>query len=305
VSKFVSVVAGALVTTVLVAGCSSPDEGADARAQSAIDVSVTLDEENGTIVLPYDRFIPDRVDASLLQTAQQVVATLCAREQGVGFMTGRFVEIPTYRSEPFYGPWTLAQAERYGFVSPFLTDADLRANGIVPEDYGSPSLLNNAEVAAVNEKLTDEDRAVVEECYRSPERAEFTVKGGGGPWDDELRQAEEPILAGETLTEPLDELYACYRERGLEPDTARPGLVVGADPGRIDEEQVALAVQTVECKQETDFTRRVADALAAAQAEVLLDYADEVVAQGEELQRALDAAQRYVAAHPEAFEPPA
>jgi hypothetical protein len=62
---------------------------------------------------------------------------------------------------------------------------------------------------------------------------------------------------------------------------------------------VALAVTDVRCKTEVDFVRRMADAVAAAQAPVLMMFRDELEAGLAHQRVAAAAAQAYLDAHPE------
>ncbi|MCP2282210.1 hypothetical protein APR04_001105 [Promicromonospora umidemergens] len=266
------------------------------------DASYTLDREIGAVILPLDRTVPDREDSNLITSAQWAAAAVCAREAGVGFMTDRYVENNAYRAEAFFGPWTIRQAEKYGFVEPWLTDADLVANGVMPEGHGDASS-NNPEVSAVNGNLSDEEKAIVEDCWDSPEVKELDVKYGSAPWMEEVEEVDSRFIEGAAGGELFDELYACYREAGMEPAADVPGSVEGADPRVIDEEQIELAVKTVQCKEETQFTERLAKEWAQAQAQVLAPYTQELADQRAELDKLLSAAEAYLADHPEVAEP--
>src|SRR5690606_14436026 len=106
------------------------------------------------------------------------------------------VEIDIYRSEGFFGPWTMWQAEKFGFAPPNLTDADLRANDMVPEEYGEPSKRNNDEVAAVNGKLSEEDLAVIAECGETSAVRDLEWDPGSAVWLDELGEVESVFFDG-------------------------------------------------------------------------------------------------------------
>ena len=73
---------------------------------------------------------------------------------------------------------------------------------------------------------------------------------------------------------------------------------------KINEEQIALALKTVECKDRVDFTRRAADITAERQVPIIEEHADELFAVRKTWDDTVAEAQEYIAAHPELFEPP-
>jgi hypothetical protein len=81
----------------------------------------------------------------------------------------------------------------------------------------------------------------------------------------------------------LDDLDACFVREGMEPDPEFLYVPLGADPTVIDETQISLALATVACRDEVDFTRRVADVLAQQQAPIIVAYLDELVEQRADL----------------------
>ncbi|WP_125774608.1 hypothetical protein [Antribacter gilvus] len=269
---------------------------------STIDDSVVLDEKTGAVILPYDRFSTSMRDAEVFRVARTAAAAVCAKQQGVTFMVGRWVDQPVYDSEKYAGPWTMAQAEKFGFVSP-MPDADLRANGVVGEDYGEPSLLNNAEVAAMNSQLTEEESAVVEACHETEEARQF-APSPEGPWAEELWAAADDLYESPEVTNLFAELGACHEDQGLGVHQQVPEWPAGADPTRIDAEQISLAIASVRCKESLDFTRRLAEIEAASQVEVLQNYPREVAAAGQEIADLRERAKAYIDAHPEVFEVP-
>ncbi|WP_157802650.1 hypothetical protein [Sediminihabitans luteus] len=279
------------------AGCA-PDD-----APSGAAGVVVLDEERGEIRLPIDEYIPQRTDSGLLASASQAMAVGCAREAGISFMAPAPIENEIYRSEGLFGPWTTWQAEKFGFVSPTLSDADLREGGVVPEDYGvpgDPAAL--AQVLEVNDAMSAADQEAVLECYDAPGQKAFRLPSGPGPWLAEFGAADERARTSEAVVAARAELDDCLRREGLEPDPET--FVVGADENVIDEEQIGLAVTYVACKQETRFTETVAQVFADEQAQVVEKYDDDLAAVAAELVTVREAAREYVADHPEVFEPP-
>ncbi|MBI9115127.1 hypothetical protein [Sanguibacter suaedae] len=200
----------------------------------------------------------------------------CAAKEGVEFTVVGSRFDPVYTSETEFGPWTGAQAETFGFVGP-MTDRDMQANGVVRED---------AETSAapprepVNEHLTDEDWAVIDECAESAEvKAVDALYGSGGPWEEQLAAVETTFLEHPDVQSAVDELGTCFESEGLTPDPELIGFPEGADTALISEEQVRMALTTVACKDKTGFTEKVAQVKADLQAPVIVTYLDELLAQ--------------------------
>ena len=276
-----------MIASALVVGCtaSAPEEAAARRPVSGLELDPVLDEASGAVVLPYDRFVESFGEMDLIAVAGTVLISACAKENGVTFVApGLSSEPEVYDSELYFGPWTVAQAERFGFVQP-MTAADLDANGILSE--GS----SEADAAGVpdtrNESLADADWAVVDECAGSPDVAAL---GAGlthdGPWVAQIRATADAVLEQPATRQLFDELGACYESAGLSPDSEHPWVVDGARTDRITEEQIGLALEVVACKDQIDFTSRMVQIEADLQAPIIVEYADELVA----ARTALDAA---------------
>jgi hypothetical protein len=296
VRKLVAV-CGSAAVAMLIAGCGGAGGGG-----SAVTATAELDPATGAVILPSDRFVTTMVDDNLLTVARTAAAAVCAREQGVQFMVPGYVEQPIYLSESFFGPWTMDQAQKFGFAQP-APDADLRANGQVSAEYGEPSALNNAQVAEQNAGLSDSDLQVVEECNGSPDAQRLTLSATGA-WQDEMGVWDITKLPG--ADEVFDDLYSCYRENGMEPEGADgvPGFPLGADPSVINEEQITLAVQSVECKEKLGTTQKLADLWATAEAPAVEKYAKELTARADEIDTVRREAKAYIADHPEVFVTP-
>ncbi len=83
----------------------------------------------------------------------------------------------------------------------------------------------------------------------------------------------------------MDDLLECYDDRGIRAgDRARPWIPQGANLAAINEEQIALAMTVVECKEETQFVARMAKIEAGEQARVIDAYADELVSERQDLE---------------------
>jgi hypothetical protein len=286
----------------------SPSVGSAAQTAagaSGIDLSAEVDEKLARVVLPSDRFSFDDADAALLSEAGNVQTAVCARAQGIDFVAMPLLsDIEVYRQEQFFGPWTMAQAQKFGFIEP-MTDADLRANRFVPQNYGKQSTART-DVAAHNAPVVEKHRAELEACAKKSAKLTDPIRSAPrAPWHDELNAAVDPVATG---TDPevkavLDELNDCLKKNGLKPDPERPGFVEGVDVNHITEEQIELAVQVVQCKQDVDFTQRVATIWAAREAPVLEKYAKELVAQAAANKKVVDDAQALISAHKDVFSP--
>ncbi|WP_448062438.1 hypothetical protein [Cellulomonas hominis] len=289
-------VLGLLCTTAILAGCTDVDtsdagQTSQPVAPSGLVLGPVLDETTGAVILPYDRFVASHEEIDQLAAAGTVLLSICARAAGVGFLAPdvSFYDT-TYDSEEYFGPWTVGQAERFGFVMP-MTDADLIANGIVPDTIGyfdRPPHPNTA--------LTEQDWEVVDACEEPEGADQFDEpQMRVGPWEEQIRAIDETLARQPDVVTALDELAACYAEVGLEPDPEQPWRVEGADGGVISEEQVRLALQVVDCKTRVDFTARVARVHADLQAPIIVEYADELVAKRERIDAAVAAARVLIA----------
>jgi hypothetical protein len=294
---------------IVLSSCSADSRDAvitdrELMAASGIDFSVEFDEETGRIDLPYDRFVPSGLDEQVLHNAAEVAATLCWREMGLPATGTGLRPSEIYLSEHLYGPWTMSQAQKFGFVVP-APDADLRANNFIPEGTGEPSVYDSgswARIAESNSRIpADKAAEAKEKC--SPDHERWFI-GHDGPWKAAMAQVSAQVDSSAELGAIVDDLGECFEARGLEPDPEYPYQPKGSDAGWIDEEQIELAISTVECKQEVEFTKRVADLYVTFQAPVMLEYEDELIAHQLELRNLLIEAEEIVSAHPETFEIP-
>ncbi len=298
---------GATVAVALAAGCSGSDgAGGPGTATptpwssvapltvDGMDLTPQLDEVTGAVVVPLDRFETTDEERAVLTSAGSVALALCARERGVDFVAPPPGTDPVYLSEHFYGPWTVAQAERFAFVEP-MSDADLAANG-VPGAGGVHGLENRP--PHPNTLLTEEDREVVEGCAASGAGDRFTEAHQlTGPWTDGIRAAQMALMRQDETAALFDELGACFTTRGMAQDPEVPWSVVGAGSDGISEQQVQLALAVVSCKEEIGFTPRMADLYARATLPVVAEHADELVARRATTDEALAEARELIAAH--------
>jgi hypothetical protein len=292
----------AVVLALFLGGCSTAGSGpsavasataaSTAQVEQARDRGVVLDAEldpsTGAVILPYDRFIPTPDEDEDILVASSVMLSQCAAESGVVLHPHSRTDQSIYYSETFYGPWTKAQAEKFGFVGP-MPDADLVANGIVASE-SEPSEGEDAVEGGAGRPAADQ--AVLDECAQRPD---FEALHAGlmrdGPWETQLPSSGDEVFEDPVAAAALDDLDACFVREGMEPDPEFLYVPLGADPMVIDETQISLALATVACRDEVDFTRRVADVLAQQQAPIIVAYLDELVEQRADLDASVQKAQ--------------
>jgi hypothetical protein len=296
-SPSVAITVGLLL---LSAGCASDDPAVelatrDADVESAaaalgLELDPVLDEATGAVVQPYDRFLSSFAERDQIAVATTVLIAQCAQEQGVGYMALDPMSDPIYDSEHYYGPWTVAQAERFGFVTP-MSEADLVENGIVSGSTGDEEATPHPNAA-----LSDEDGEIANACGEADNVGELNAAlAEGGPWIEQIEAINSALLKTPDVEELLEELGACYLDEGMTPDGDSPWLVSVFNSNEITEEQVQLALKVVACKAEIDFTTRMAQVEADLQAPIIVEYADELIAQRAEIDAALLKAQTLIA----------
>lgn len=283
----------AAVAVLVTAGCSAADEVATGSpgilpssaslVVNGMDLKPQLDELTGAVILPLDHFQPTWEENEILAIASSVSVALCARERGVTFLAPELSFDPIYLSENYYGPWTVAQAERFAFAMP-MTDADLEANGIT--GGAGESDADPDSVAHPNFALTEEDWVTIDECGSS-EGLEFQKASVvTGPWTEQISAAQDALLESDEARALVDELGACFTSRGMEPDPDDPWLVRGANGWEITEQQVQLALGFVACRNEIGFTEKLARLQARATVPTIAEFAAELT----EHRRVIDAA---------------
>lgn len=253
----------------------SPGAVATVDAQSSgLDLTAELDEESGAVILPYDRLTTTWAEGDLITTGTSIAISRCAEAKGVTLVASPPIDDPVYASEQYFGPWTVDQARRFGFVMP-MSDADLVANGVVTASPDATPFV------APNGDLTDADWAVVDACASSPEVKALTDSiDDGGPWIEAIAATHDQLLEDEQARAIIKDLQGCFQSSGLTwDDSNEPWIPLGADGSQISEDQITLALQLVDCKEQVDFTSRMAAREAELQAPVIEKYADELVAQ--------------------------
>ncbi len=288
------------------AACAGDDvDSVNEQYVSGINPKAELDYDAATVRLPssYVETNYQENDMFLLDDASSGAYLKCAHEKAGFDMT---VGYPVDREEPVrdvfwrYGPWTKEMAEKYAFVPP-LTDGEMMFNGFVPRpaDWVAPESSGNP-----FEGVSDQERERIREvCGKDPDALRFlpsTVSSDGpaavelsGAWD---RAERDPRVQG-----LVDELDQCFRGQGLEAHPRRIGSPTAGDPGVLNEEQIEIALKTVECKDEVDFTQRLADVLAEYEMEIIDGNASELVAARELWDDRVLEARQYIAENPDYF----
>lgn len=299
---------------------------------SGLDLTAHVDPENASVSLPSDRLLVSADEEEFISTAYRAAQTLCARAQGVPWeRSWRLPDDPILNAWNQYGPWTAEVAQRFAFVEP-QTETSLIRNRIIFPETPQP------EPTLVMDMFTEDQLAIGHECHNDPQVKEFDTSElhQPGPWYDAVFDAYDQAEKDPRGLQLFEELSACYADNGMEMDPEQPGFIVGAQQyavtreveltencrtdgpaggddtcgiyheptgeSAINEEQIALALTTVQCKDSINFTQRMADLIAEKQAPGIEKYADEIIALRTNADELLAKAKEYNAAHPEAFE---
>lgn len=255
-------------------------ESTEAMPSSGIPETVTYDLDLSAINLPYDAFLVSHYERLQLQHGAMVDLVTCARERSLDLvLVPLFSDIDVVKNEHFFGPWTLAQAEKYAFVTP-SRDADLRANGIVDQDYGYFATPEEKFAYSHNAPILSENDEELEGCGATMRRINEEVRVvKNAPWDNEITILPEKIFEYDQARQALTDLESCMSTVGLKADPDRPGYAAGWKFDVINEQQIEMAVKAVQCKNKTGFTETLAELLAAQQVEIMKKYEKEVFAQ--------------------------
>ncbi|MFT0847268.1 hypothetical protein VR010_05860 [Actinomycetaceae bacterium L2_0104] len=288
-------------------GCTNGGSSANGSASlRGINPNAELDYENARVHLPSD-YVTTRdhiYELSLIDSAAEGAVIKCAREEAGLDLKG----YPIDKDEPTryvfwkYGPWTEAVAEKFAFVPP-MTDGELVANGLVPQSVDpveSPNLNPYAD-------LSEADRQKIRDaCASDPDAQKFDIykAQSDGPGEVELQDAWIQVDSDARMKALVEELDACFRTRGMEVDPGRIGYPKSAEPNVINEDQIAMALKTVECKDKVDFTQRAVDILAEHQMDVIDEHADELFAARQEWDDLVADAKQYIEENPDVFVQP-
>lgn len=298
-----------------VAGCGAASSKGDGTSHSTssdsaqvetvlegLNRKAEVDPDTAIVTLPVDFVsIGEQTESSVIFRAREAALAKCAREKLNVPWTATAPDpyIPTLHMWTKYGPWTTSVAEKFAFVEP-MGDGALIVNGFVPAPEGHEF------IPWPNEDISEDSRnQVFEVCNSDPEVIRFDEESlwVNGPGQEALNSEQLEVNRDQRMRELFTELSACYSEYGMEMSPTYPGFIT-ADTQLINEEQITLALQTVECKARINFTQRAADIIAERQIPIIEEHAEELVAAREKWDATVAEAKEYIAQHPELFEKP-
>lgn len=287
----------------ILAGCgnsqasnnSGADEAGTAAALDGMDMTAKVSPETATVEFPGDKFQLSEAEGDRLAVAEQVAWALCAQKLDIP----EYAREPGSRDAPEYamfsdlGPWTEDMANRFAFTRPEPLITESKEKNYPPE-------------------LSDEQFNIVEKkCKTTPEAEYFNAlrldKIAPAVFDLQFSEIEQTKLPkSKEYQAALKDLYQCYKEVGIREEERKEGnysyrWVVGADSGKVDEQQITLALKAVQCKTKVDFINRVAQEVAKIQAPVIKKNIKDFSAWRKEADEALKKAEEYIAAHPDAI----
>ncbi len=291
---------------VFLAACSPTGSGSTSQESphSNVEPTAELDYDAAIVHLPADQVsTSDQMNEFMtIDEATRGAILKCAREK-TEFTLPKNVPIgddqPIRRVYWRYGPWTKEVAEKFAFVPP-MTDGELIANQLVPR----PADLGEGTNYNPYADLTDADREQINEvCASDPDVARFKITNivSDGPGRRALQDVDSQVKADPRIKQISDDLAACFVTKGMEADDRMFGFPQGVDFNAINEEQIALALKTVECKDQVDFMPRTMDIVAEYQAEIIDQYADELFAGRQKWDDALADAKQYISDHPDLY----
>ncbi len=296
-----------IAVAVAISGCASdqevgPEGGKALEGLSGFSAKAELDPATATVSFPADQVaLGDQEDSSVLLSAVAVAGAKCARDT----LNIPWVALPPDPYSPtahmytYYGPWTKTVAEKFAFVTP-MGDGALMVNGYIAEPEG------HVWIDDPNAAISEEDRQKFSKtCIEdNPDAQRFNEVNlwVWGPGQRALADEMQDVENDPRVISLFEELGACYREEGMTPDPEFPWSITAA-VDEINEEQIELALKTVECKDRIDFTQRIADIIAERQLPVIEKYADELIADRKKWDETVAEATDYIAANPEMFVP--
>ncbi|AWE43214.1 hypothetical protein [Actinobaculum sp. 313] len=319
----------ATLTVVLALGtlgltaCSSDEPVDDVSDTPTVDVASRLagmnrkaevDPETATVRLPADYVVQEtEEEGEVISAAHDAAAAECAREElGIPWVATEPAELlPTDEMWSDYGPWTKSVAEKFAFVEP-QSDRKLIFNGYVEKPEGYVGI---EDAPGPNDHISASQLEEIREaCVDKPELLRFDAfeLWEYGPGQEALNDEVDTRQQDPKMQALLEELRVCYVENGIEFDEnlAWVGFAADAAPAsekpneeHITEEQIQLALKTVECKDQINFTQRVADIIAERQVPIIEEYADDLFTIRAKWDNAAAEAKEYIASHPELFEP--
>ena len=271
------------VLCVLVFGLSSACSSANSEPTGSLTVptKAEVDESTGLILVPADAYWVTDLELAEITSAMRVAMISCKRRMNVPTDEPRRTIPDEQDTRRFAGLWRMANAERYGYVTP-MSKAKEQAIADQSDPLSAPT---QAELDAA-ETCASSDSTVMELQEQPPD----------GPWLRALNAAEDEARASRDWAEVVADWGSCLAERGLSVDTENmaPDGVDWKAVGerRVQPVDVELAVVDVTCKRQHDTAQRLADLVAAAQAPVVAKYGAELQDQRAGFDRQLAKARR-------------
>ncbi|MGO1590479.1 MAG: hypothetical protein ACTH1Z_02345 [Ancrocorticia sp.] len=281
-------------------GEDGEDGSSAAPKVNGIDPNAEVDYDTAVVHLPEDYVKTwDDHEVELVSSAAEGFFIKCVYDKS----GTKLDPYPVAPEEPIrdvffiYGPWTMPIAEKFAFVHP-KTDGELTFNENVPK----PDDYEEGPSGNPYENLTQEQRdEFAELCGSEPEYLKFNYVDAqsDGPGTVALGEVQDKVAADPRITTLIDEFDACLQTEGLKADRSALGYPQGVDFWTVNEDQIDMAIKTVDCKDQVDFTPRLADIIAEYQMKVIDEYGTELMAQREAWDDLVQEAKDYIAANPD------
>lgn len=298
-----------LTTGGMMAACTGSGDSTGSAAESSqsqhisgVDQNAELDPDNAVVHLPGDHVNTTfrENDSFLINDASGGAFVKCVDETlGIklsGYPLNPYE--PTYEMFWRYGPWTKAVAQKFAFVIP-MSERDLIENGYIPRPEGD----NERPVLNPFATVSKADRAKMDKaCGSDQDTQKFALtEASSEPGAIALEDTWDQADSDPEMQKLLNELDTCFQTEGMKADPQRIGYPTAAVNTVINEEQIGLALKTVECKNQINFTQRVGDILAKYQMKVIDEHSSELFATRKEWDDLVTEAKAYIAANPEYF----
>lgn len=259
----------------------SGDQEPEATRAAGFDRSAEINLETGTIVLPVERFMPSRSELDELMSARALAMAECSTEQGLP-TTYEPVHL-SQGSDRRYGVWFRPEAERFGYGLPDL-------------DSGEPEVADGGAVGALEGESALQ---IYEECGKSPDVASLNFEHISPAFDyqEVFGGVTEQAQESEAAQEAFADWEACLTENGLQRDTSVSPWAVEGSSQEASEANINIALVDIQCKEDTGYMERMAEAEAAVQAPLIEEHLPELAEMRAEYDSALETAREYLQAN--------
>ena len=277
----------ALIAVVPGCGTGDPDRPLGVPLAS-VDATADVDAEQGTIVLPAERFLLAEAEHVEIDAAGQVGLDQCVRDRGFDVISNP--RGMTAGSDRRYGTWVLQEAEKYGFAPP----SDAHGTGehqTGPASGGG----DDGEGRYRPGDIRNVDVEILLECQEAPGVTRFDTRQIEPAFDygGEIGPLMDEAFASVEGQQVFTDWEACLVSHGLERDEERSPYSIRGASMEATEQDIAMALVDVGCKTEVGFVQRLADLEAALQAPVVARYFKELTAMRSEYEAVLEDARRF------------